>query len=88
MSAATAFASQYPSPISCSLPSWIVQRHSILEACLLSDVPRVDGDDHVIQYLRAPQPAYLAIDLFGKIPVIEVSRQAVFRLDERDGLVE
>jgi hypothetical protein len=44
--------------------------------------------DHVIEDVPAPQTAYLTIDLFGEVPVVKVSRQAVFRLDERDGLVK
>ena len=45
-----------------------------LGGMLLPYVPRIDGDDHIIEDVPASQPAYLAVDLFGEIPVVEVSR--------------
>src|SRR5271157_2348080 len=34
----------------------------------------IDGDDYVIEDFPASQPTYLAVNLFGEIPVVEISR--------------
>jgi len=41
---------------------------------LLSYVPRIDGDDHIVKDFPVCQPTDLIVDLIGEIPVIQVSR--------------
>jgi hypothetical protein len=45
-----------------------------LRCVFLPDIGWINGNDHVIQDSLAPQPAYLIVDLFREILVIQIPR--------------
>jgi hypothetical protein len=45
-----------------------------LRRILLPNISWINGYDHIIQDVLAPQPAYLLVDDFGEIPIIQIPR--------------
>jgi len=52
------------------------------------DIAGIDGNDHIIRNLHTSQPADFLVDLTRKFLIIQVSRQSVFDLDERNRFIQ